>query len=242
MRTLQDQVAVVTGASSGIGQAIALGLARQGASVRLVGRRLQALQQLASATGSTSSRPTCYQADLAVESELDGLVAALGRDVSSVDVLVHAAGAMWWGPIETATADQLDRTYRTNVRAPYLLTQGLLPQLKSCKGQVVFINSTAGLAARANVAQYAASKHALKALADSLREEVNPAGIRVLSLFLGRMASEMQAAVHEAEGRPYRPELLLQPADVADVVLHALVTPRSLEITDISLRPMAKSY
>ena len=160
----------------------------------------------------------------------------------AVDILVHAAGVLWHGPMEQATASQLDSHYRTNVRAPYVLTQGLLPALKARQGQVLFVNSTAGLSAKANVGQYAASKHALKALADSLREEVNPAGVRVLSLFLGRTASPMQAAVHAHEGRPYRPELLMQPDDVAAVALHALASPRGLEITDISLRPMLKSY
>jgi NADP-dependent 3-hydroxy acid dehydrogenase YdfG len=239
MSTLQHQVAVVTGASSGIGRAIAIVLAAQGVHVCLIGRTLETLQRVAAAAGPSAS---CYQADLEDDGELDELATRIARDVSSVDILVHAAGVMWWGPIESATTEQLDSTYRTNVRAPYVLTQKLLPQLKARQGQIVFVNSTAGLSAKANVAQYAASKHALKALADSLRDEVNPAGVRVLSLFLGRTASEMQAAVHASEGRPYHPELLMQPQDVAAVALHALGAPRSMEITDIHLRPMEKSY
>jgi short-subunit dehydrogenase len=143
------------------------------------------------------------------------------------------------GPV-SATADQLDRHYRTNLRAPYVLTQGLLPTLISRQGQVLFVNSSAGLAARANAGQYAASKHALKAVADSLREEVNPAGVRVLSLFLGRTASPMQAAVHAMEGRPYQPESLMQPEDVAALAVHALTLPRSIEVTEISMRPLLK--
>jgi NADP-dependent 3-hydroxy acid dehydrogenase YdfG len=102
------------------------------------------------------------------------------------------------------------------------------------------MNSSAGLSARAGVAQYAATKHALKAIADSLREEINDDGVRVLSVFLGRTATPMQAAVHEMEGREYYPELLLQPEDVASVIINALSLPRSAEVTDIIVRPLAK--
>jgi NADP-dependent 3-hydroxy acid dehydrogenase YdfG len=242
MSTLQNHVAVVTGASSGIGKAIALGLAAQGASLCLVGRQLETLQAVADAAQGKASQNYCYQADLSVDAEVEKLIADINRDVQSIDILVHGAGVIWLGPLETATADQLDGHYKTNLRAPYVLTQGLLQSLKSRQGQVLFLNSSAGLAAKANAGQYAASKHALKAVADSLREEVNPAGVRVLSLFLGRTASPMQAAVHAMEAKAYRPELLMQPEEVAAVAIHALTLPRSIEVTEISMRPMLKSY
>jgi NADP-dependent 3-hydroxy acid dehydrogenase YdfG len=90
------------------------------------------------------------------------------------------------------------------------------------------------------VAQYSATKHALKAIADSLREEVNAEGVRVVSVYPGRTATPMQAEVHELEGKPYKPERLMQPADVAEVVLTALTLPRTTEVTDLMVRPMAK--
>ena len=91
------------------------------------------------------------------------------------------------------------------------------------------------------MAQYAATKHALRALADALREEVNERGVRVLSVFLGRTASRMQQAVHQHEKRPYNPGRLLQPSDVASMVLAALRLPRTAEVTDLHIRPMLKS-
>jgi NADP-dependent 3-hydroxy acid dehydrogenase YdfG len=242
MNTLENQVAVVTGASSGIGRAIALELADHGASLCLVGRQVETLRSVANAVKDQPSQIHCYQADLAVDHEVDAVAAAILRDVQSVDILVHSAGVIRLGSLEAATADELDSHYRTNLRAPYVLTQQLLPALKKSQGQVVFVNSSAALTAKANVSQYAASKHALKAIADSLREEVNPAGVRILSLFLGRTASPMQAAVHAMEARTYQPELLMQPEDVAAVVVHALSLPRSVEITDISMRPLLRSY
>lgn len=242
MNTLENQVAVVTGASSGIGRAIALGLAAAGANLCLVGRRLELLHRVADAAKGTSSRIESYQADLAVNSELDAFVAQLLRANTPIDILVHGAGAIRWGCLADSTADELDCQYRINLRAPYLLTRGLLPSLKSSQGQVLFVNSSAALTAKANVGQYAATKHALKALADSLRDEVNPAGVRVLSLFLGRTATPMQAEVHAMEGRAYHPELLMQPEDVAAVVIHALCLPRGVEITEISMRPFLRTY
>jgi short-subunit dehydrogenase len=241
MKALAKQVAVVTGASSGIGRALALELAAHGASLCLVGRQLETLQAVAAEAEAKGSQTYCFRADLSVSGEVDELVARIKQELPSVDILVHCAATIGLGSVESASAEQLDMHYQTNLRAPYVLTQGLLPALKARLGQVLFVNSSAGLAARANVAQYAASKHALKALADSLREEVNPAGVRVLSIFPGRTASAMQAAVHAAEGKAYQPQRLMQPEDVAALAIHALTLPRSIEVTDISMRPMLKS-
>lgn len=145
--------------------------------------------------------------------------------------------------MEGARAEDLDVQYATNVRAPYVLTQRLLPLLIAAHGQVVFINSSAGLTAkRPEVGQYAATKHALKAIADSLREEVNPKGVRVLSMYLGRTATPMQEALCRQEGGSYDPEVLLQPGDVASVLVQTLLLPAAAEVTDISIRPMRKSY
>jgi len=166
----------------------------------------------------------------------------LHDEVGRVDILVHSAGVISLGQVETTSVKDFDWQYSVNVRAPYILTQALLSMIRACQGQIVFINSTAGRIAAAGVSQYAATKHAFKALADSLRGEVNGDGIRVLSVFVGRTATPMQAAVHEMEGRPYHPERLLQPEDVAAVVINALSLPRSAEVTDISIRPLTKSY
>jgi NADP-dependent 3-hydroxy acid dehydrogenase YdfG len=154
--------------------------------------------------------------------------------------LVHAAGAISIARLENATVDDLDLQYRVNVRAPYLLTQALLPLLKRSQGEIVFINSSIWLNARSGLAQYAASKYALKAIADSVRDEVNPDGVRVLSIFPGRTAGSLQEAIHTASRQPYDPERLLQPEDVAAAVLAALRLPRTAEMTDISVRPFHK--
>jgi NAD(P)-dependent dehydrogenase (short-subunit alcohol dehydrogenase family) len=228
------QTAVVTGASSGIGHAIAHALGAGGARLCLVGRRCPAALEGAGSNAGVLS----YTADLAIESEIRACAEALRREVGPIDILVHSAGVIASGAIAITPVEELDRQYRVNLRAPYLLTQCLLPLLKPRQGQIVFINSSIYQNARALVGPYAATKYALKALADSLRSEVNPRGLRVLSIFPGRTASPMQAAVHADEGRSYQPERLLQPADVAAAVVQALALPRTAEVTDIHIRPL----
>ena len=107
------------------------------------------------------------------------------------------------------------------------------------QGQVIFINSRAVfLDARAELGQYTATKQALKALADSFRQEVNAEGIRVISIYPGRTASPMQQKVFKTEGKIYQSELLVQPADIAATIVDLLRLPITAEITDITIRPM----
>jgi NADP-dependent 3-hydroxy acid dehydrogenase YdfG len=241
MIVLKNQVAVVTGASSGIGKAIALALAAQGAKLCLLGRKLDQLLAVQKSAEQTSPQVICYQLDLTLDEDIEKLKARLDVDFGHVDILIHSAGVIALGDIQTASVADFDWQYRTNVRTPYLLTQTLLPDLISSQGQIVFINSSAGLNAKAGVGQYAATKHALKAIADSLRSEVNALGVRVISVFPGRTASPMQAAICEMEGKAYNSSRFLQPEDVAAVVINALSLPHTAEVMDIHVRPFQKS-
>lgn len=242
MEYFKDKIALVTGAGSGIGRAIALAMGEQRAKLCLVGRNKQNLEKVAAKLSEKAPRVACYRADLTREEDIRQVHQNLLRDFGQVDMLVHSAGTISLGRVECASLQDFDRQYATNVRGPLALTRALVSLLKARQGQVVFVNSTAALTAKANVGQYAATKAALKAFADSLREEVNPEGVRVLSLFLGRTASPMQQDIYKMEGREYRPELLMQPEDVAAVVLHSLSLPRTAEVTEIRMRPMVKSY
>jgi NADP-dependent 3-hydroxy acid dehydrogenase YdfG len=240
MMTFSGQVAVVTGAGSGIGRALALALGNAGAATLLVGREAARLNAVASelAGGGRAAR-TC-PVDLATDAGIAELVASVAREGERVDILVHAAGDYAMGVVEEVPVESLDRLLRVNLLAPYALTRAMLPALRRAQGQVVFVNSTAALHPGAGVAAYAASKAGLRALADALRAEVNADGIRVLSIFPGRAATPMQEAIHRREGMPYRPETLLQPEDVAAAVLAALRLARTAEVTEIAIRPMRK--
>jgi NADP-dependent 3-hydroxy acid dehydrogenase YdfG len=230
---------VVTGASSGIGRALTVALARSGAHVWAIARSRERLDGLVEeANGPGSVVPVV--ADLEREEDVESAGKEILSGSDGVDVLVHSAGAIALGTFESASAAEFDRQYRVNLRAPVVLTQALLPAVRRAGGQIVFINSSAGLRASAGNALYAATKHGLKAIADGLRDEVNPDRIRVISVYTGRTATPMQASVHEHERREYRPELLLRPEDVVEVVLAALAVPPSGEVTDVNIRPIAK--
>ena len=242
MIPLGGKIAVVAGASSGIGRAIALELATHGAVLALIGRDQGRLDEVTRTARETAGTVHAFRADLSSDDELNRLVIAIEIQLGHVDILIHSAGVMSQGRIQDAPPDALDEQYRTNVRGPYALTQALLPGLRAQHGQIVFVNSTVSLTARAEVGQYAATQHARKALADSLRDEVNPDGIRVLSVYPGRTATPLQERIFAVEGREYRPELLLQPEDVASVIVHCLRLPTTAEVTHLTIRPLIKSY
>jgi NADP-dependent 3-hydroxy acid dehydrogenase YdfG len=234
--------AVVSGATSDIGRAISLELAAAGGRVCLLGRDPAALDLLAKSVRGVTDEVFVYPTDLTDDASVTALADRVIRDVRHVDILVHSAGCFEMSPHDCAPLADLDLQYRTNVRGPYLLTQVLLPSLRARRGQVVFVNSTVGLEARAGVGQYASTQHALRAIADALRAEVNADGIRVLTVYLGRTATARQARIFRLEGRPYAPERLMQPSDVAEMVLAALRLPRTAEVTEIRMRPLVKSY
>ena len=241
MKSLQNQIAVVTGAGTGIGRAIALALGELGATPVLVGRRLAPLETVAAELAARGAKACCYPTDVADEKSVQVFTQSFARDFHRLDILAHSAGVVRTGNVADASTDDFDLLFRTNVLGPYALTQQLLPLLRQRRGQIVFINSSVSIAPRAGVSQYAASKSALKAIADSLRAEVNPEGIRVLSVYPGRTATPTQEDLHAQEKKPYRAERLLQPEDIAQIVIHSLCLPSTAEVTDLHIRPMLKS-
>lgn len=239
---VQELSAVITGASSGIGKAIAIAVAATTGSVCLVGRDMERLGATAEAARRTARAVLIFQADLNSDDEMYALTRYVEDAFDSFNTLIHCAGAHVAGRIEEISASQLDALYRINVRTPYALTRALLPALKSRQGQIIFVNSSQGLHAGANVGAYASTKHALKAIADSLRQEINAYGVRVLSIYPGRTATPTMKSFYEKNGLPYRPELLVQPDDIAHVVVDTLRLPRTAEVTNVEIRPTVKSY
>lgn len=242
MIALENHVAVVTGASRGIGRAIALGLAAKRVRLFLVGRNSTTLHEVAELARKSSPVVLEHAVDLVSDGAVTEIAQHIIQQLGGIDVLIHCAGAYSMGDLQTASVDEFDKLYRTNVRMPYQLTQSLLPMLKRRKGQIAFINSTQGLQARARVGQFAATQHALKAIADSLRDEINSDGVRVFSVYPGRTATPRMENIFTMEGREYKPDLLLQPEDVAEVVVNTLMMPLTAEVTNITIRPLVKSY
>lgn len=243
MGVLSGKTAVITGATGGIGKSIALAFAAEGVGLCLLGRergRLQALAQELTAF-NPAIRIALYPLDLAKIGDVEATCNEIIGSNTAIDLLIHSAGTLVMKNYELTTGEDFDTQYFINVKAPFFLTQWLLPSIKRQKGQVVFINSSASQQkAKAGVAAYAASKYALTAVADSLRDAVNESGVRVLSIYPGRTATGMQEKIYEIENRDYHGERLLQPDDIAKTVITALSMPGTAEITDISIRPFLK--
>lgn len=221
-------VALITGASRGIGAATARALADTH-DLLLGGRDGTALTALA--TDLPHARP--WPVELTDPAALAAATSGLDR----LDVLVHNAGVGEVGPLEHTTAEVWRRTLEVNVIAVAELTRLLLPALRAARGHVVLINSGAGQRANPNWGAYAASKFALRAFADVLRAEEAGHGVRVTSIYPGRTDTAMQRGIRAAEGHDYHPEDFLRPDTVAGAVVTAITTPADAHLTELTLRP-----
>jgi NADP-dependent 3-hydroxy acid dehydrogenase YdfG len=234
-----EKVALVTGASQGIGRAIALRLALAGYAVWAVARRLPQLEELS--REAPDGRIIAAQCDLSEPMAIADLVAQVSTETPQLHAVVHCSGSIVHGSITDTAVAELRRQFTDNVESAYSLTQALLPYLVS-SASIVFLNSSQGLRAAADTSQFAASMHARKAVADALRDELNERGIRLTSIYPGRTATPRQEAIYGKHGWTYQPELLLQPEDIAALALAVLELPATAEVTDIVVRPATKSY
>ncbi|GAA2976581.1 MULTISPECIES: SDR family oxidoreductase [Streptomyces] len=223
---------LITGAGSGIGAAVARRLTERGDDLVLLARDAGRAKELAALHPGART----LVGDLG---NPDRLSWAFGQQPmpERLDSLLHIAGVVELGRIGELTPKSWHFQLNANLVAPAELTRLLLPQLRVSQGHVVFVNSGAGLAAHAEWGAYAASKHGLKALADSLRHEEHASGVRVTSVYPGRTASPMQAKVHQQEGKQYDASRWIDPESVATTILLALDLPRDAEINDLTVRP-----
>ncbi|MGW4027764.1 SDR family oxidoreductase [Streptomyces sp. NPDC004838] len=223
---------LITGSGSGIGAAVTLRLHQRGDDLVLLARDAGRAKELAAEYPGART----LVADLA---DPDRISWAFSHQPmpDRIDSLLHIAGVIDLGPVAELRPTTWHQQLNANLIAPAELTRLLLPQLRAARGHVVFVNSGAGLAAHADWSAYAASKHGLKALADSLRQEEHGNGVRVTSVYPGRTASPMQAKVHSQEGKEYDPDRWIEPDSVATAILTAIDLPRDAEINDLTLRP-----
>ncbi|MFE3740299.1 SDR family oxidoreductase [Streptomyces sp. NPDC059096] len=223
---------LLTGAGSGIGAAVARRLHERGDDLILFARDAGRAKELA---GSFPGARTLV-GDLA---NPDRLSWALGQQdlPDRLDSLLHIAGVVELGEVGELTPKTWHDQLTVNLISPAELTRLFLPQLRVSHGQIVFVNSGAGLRAHARWSAYAASKHGLKALADAVRDEERPNGVRVTSVYPGRTASPMQVKVHQQEGREYEASRWIDPESVATTIVTALDLPRDAQIDDVTVRP-----
>ena len=220
---------VITGATGGVGSKLAQVFAAD--RLVLVGRDPARLARLAAR--HPGSRTVAV--DLADPATVGPAVSSALTPDEVVDVLVHNAGVAPRGPVADADAAVWSGALAVNTVTPAVLTAALLPRLRAARGHVVFIGSGQSLGASPGFGAYAASKFALRALADALRGE--EPGIRVTSLFPGRIATDMQRALQEDSGAPYLPDRYIDPATFARAVAFAVDAPPDTHLTDVTVRP-----
>lgn len=239
-KTPHLEVAVVTGVTGGMGEAILMHLLAAGTHVACIGRNADGLQAVLDrvAAAGYEGQASRFLADLADEAQTRRAAQEVLARYGGVDAFIHSAGWMEETVWEEITVAQMQRLYQINTLSPMILLQEFADSLVAREGQVVFINSSSVQTVRATKTPYTVTKTALKALADSFRAEFNPKGVRTLSIYPGRTGTDMQRRLHEGRGEPFIPETFIQPDDVASTVLHMLHLPRTVEVTEIFMRPM----
>ncbi len=222
---------LITGAGSGIGAVLAQRLLERGDELVLLARSDERAAELATSFDGAQT----VVADLADPTSVEGLDLP-----ASLDSVVHAAGVVDLGAVaDLGVASWLEQL-TVNLVAPAALTRVALPALRAARGTVVLVNSGAGLTAHPQWSAYAASKHGLKALADSLRAEEAEHGVRVSTVYPGRTATAMQEKVHEQEGKSYDAADWIDPATVAEAILHVLDLPRDATVPDFTVKPVPR--
>ncbi len=223
-----QQRALITGATGGIGRAIAEALAPTHALI-LVGRRQEALDELVAKLPAA----TALCVDLTQEDGLGKVAAA----ATELDVLVHSAGVLHLGDVAELSAEAWRESMELNVVVPARVTQAVLPQLRERRGHVFFLNSGLGHRTMAGGSAYSASKFALRALADTLREEEAQAGVRVTSIHPGRVATPMQQRLRAWEQQPYDGDAWIRPEQVAAAVSGVLHVGPGATIPTLDISP-----
>jgi len=239
-RTLTDNVALVTGASSGIGRATAYAMAEAGASVVVTARRTERIEEVARRIIETGGRAIAVTADVTREDDVDRLYHAAIEEFGRVDILFNNAGVSKYGPLDSITAEDYDWMMNTNMRTSFLCTRRFLPDMLARNGgQVCFLASVAGLKGLPNETVYCASKFAQVGFAQALDYETRESGVKVSVIAPGGVHTEFAIGTGRTEGDPML-EGMMEPEDIAEAVIFALTQPEKARTFLIGMRPMSE--
>lgn len=243
VRGLEGRAALVTGASSGLGRATAVALARDGADVALVARSEEELGSTEREVSEIGRRSLVLPADLANEDEPAAAVERTVEEFGRIDVLVNAAGTDAPGTVEELDVEGWDRTLDVNLRAPFLLSKAAFPRMREAGGgTIVNISSVAGKKGWANASAYCASKFGLTGFTEALADEGKGYGIRAIVLYPGAMATSWGAFSPE-ERRQSDPDATpatraLPPERVAEFIAWFVASPPEFVLTEGVILPI----
>jgi NADP-dependent 3-hydroxy acid dehydrogenase YdfG len=245
---LDGTAALVTGASSGIGEAAARALAAQGAAVALVARRGDRLHRLAAELGEAGARAVPIEADVTVQEQAIGAVEEAVRELGRLDTVINNAGVMLLGPVVGAPTQEWDRMISVNLNGLLYVAHAALPHLLKAAEEeprrvadLVNISSVAGRVARAGSAVYNLTKHGVGAFSEGLRQEVTQRHVRVSLVEPGgtntELTTHMRPEVLEIARKRFEGVERLEAEDVADAIAYIVTRPRRVAVNEILVRP-----
>ena len=252
-KRLEGTVALVTGASSGIGAATAHSLAAQGATVALLARRRERLEELAGAIRAEGGTAMVVEADITDRQRAEEAVERVVGELGRLDTLVNNAGLMHISPVADASVDEWDQMLQINVQGLLYVTRAALPHLlkaaeDSPRGvaDLVSISSTAGRVARPGTAVYNLTKYGLNGFAEALRQEVMQKRVRVSLVEPGTVDTELSShlsdGVREAIETQIKDMELLRPEDIADAVTYIVTRDRRVAVNEILVRASEQTW
>ncbi|CAB4871880.1 MAG: SDR family NAD(P)-dependent oxidoreductase [Actinobacteria bacterium] len=245
---LAGRAAAITGASSGIGEATAIALAKAGASVALGARRVDRLEDLAGRINADGGKAVAIECDVADEASAHAFVNGAAEQLGRLDILINNAGVMLLGPVEGADTNDWRTMIEVNVLGLLYCTQAALPLLRdSGQGHIVNVSSIAGRSASAGVGVYNATKWGVTGFSEALRQEAAHSKIRVTCVEPGLVETELQG--HNKN--PFVIQTLdkmikdigdvLQPEDIADAIIHAVTAPARVSVNEVLIRPSGQT-
>jgi NADP-dependent 3-hydroxy acid dehydrogenase YdfG len=253
MATLDGTVALVTGASSGIGRATAQRLAAEGAAVVVAARRQDRLEELAAAIGASGGQALAVAADLTDREQAGNVVQRAVAELGRLDTVVNNAGVMLLGPALTSPAEDWDTMIALNVQAQLYVTRAALPHLVQAAADgprrvadVVTVSSTAGRVARPGAGVYALTKFGVAAFSESLRQELISQRVRVSVVEPGTVDTELvthnRAEVRAAAERQTAEIEPLRPDDIADAVAWIVTRDRRVAVNEVLVRAAEQTW
>jgi NADP-dependent 3-hydroxy acid dehydrogenase YdfG len=245
--SLRDRVAVVTGASSGIGEATARALAREGSSLGLIARRADRLENLRREFEGAGASVLACDADVRDTSTLEAFAKQMRSELGPADCIVNNAGVMLLSEFSDAKRDEWHDTMETNVLGAMDVTSVFLPQLLEGGGDIVNISSVAGRKARPTSSVYSSSKWALNGWSEGLRQELADKDVRVIVVEPGAARTELAQHISDPEIRQrnldnYDLYDALTAEDIADVIVFAVSRPRRVSVNEVLIRPTKQVY